>query len=197
MLAKSTSKYGFTLAELLMALAIFGVIATFTIPKILTSTTNAQEVATFKEVNSTLQELLYEGRRDGSITNAATYQSYILNHINATLICNSNSSTQGCWDTAIQGTPGADTSKPGFILANGARIIGIENALNADGSDGAWIDWNGLTAPNTIGEDQLKIYFCVTGPTCTNIDTNRPRTPGFIGPAGNAPHPTLYDSIFQ
>ncbi len=44
------SKVGFTLAELLIALAILGEIATFTIPKILSSQQNAQNKAVTKEV---------------------------------------------------------------------------------------------------------------------------------------------------
>ncbi len=43
---------GFTLAELLISLAILGVIATFTIPKILTSSANGQNTAIAKEVAS-------------------------------------------------------------------------------------------------------------------------------------------------
>ena len=40
---------GFTLAELLIALGILGVIATFTIPKVLQTNQNAQWQATGKE----------------------------------------------------------------------------------------------------------------------------------------------------
>lgn len=43
---------GFTLAELLIALAILGVIATFTIPKVLQSTTSGQNTAIAKEAAS-------------------------------------------------------------------------------------------------------------------------------------------------
>jgi prepilin-type N-terminal cleavage/methylation domain-containing protein len=43
---------GFTLAELLIALAILGVIATFTIPKILSSSANGQNTAIAKEAAS-------------------------------------------------------------------------------------------------------------------------------------------------
>lgn len=43
---------GFTLAELLIALAILGVIATFTIPKILNSSQNGQNTAIAKEAAS-------------------------------------------------------------------------------------------------------------------------------------------------
>jgi prepilin-type N-terminal cleavage/methylation domain-containing protein len=43
---------GFTLAELLIALAILGVIATFTIPKILSATSSGQNTAVAKEAAS-------------------------------------------------------------------------------------------------------------------------------------------------
>lgn len=43
---------GFTLAELLIALAILGVIATFTIPKVLNSSQSGQNTAIFKEAAS-------------------------------------------------------------------------------------------------------------------------------------------------
>jgi prepilin-type N-terminal cleavage/methylation domain-containing protein len=49
---KTRAQKGFTLAELLIALAILGVIATFTIPKILTSTGTAQFKAIGKEASS-------------------------------------------------------------------------------------------------------------------------------------------------
>ena len=43
------AKSGFTLAELLIALAILGVIATFTIPKVLNSSSSSENSAIFKE----------------------------------------------------------------------------------------------------------------------------------------------------
>jgi prepilin-type N-terminal cleavage/methylation domain-containing protein len=46
------SNSGFTLAELLIALAILGVIATFTIPKIIGSASNGQNTAIAKEAAS-------------------------------------------------------------------------------------------------------------------------------------------------
>jgi len=53
---------GFTLAELLIALTILGVIATFTIPKIITAQQNSSYNASAKEVAATV---------------AAAYQSYV------------------------------------------------------------------------------------------------------------------------
>lgn len=50
---------GFTLAELLIALLILGEIATFTTPKISSSSQNAQKNAVFKEMIGALSEAMY------------------------------------------------------------------------------------------------------------------------------------------
>ncbi len=62
---------GFTLAELLISLAILGVIATFTIPKILSSSANGQNTAIAKEVASMI---------------SAAYSTYTLNNGAATTV---------------------------------------------------------------------------------------------------------------
>jgi prepilin-type N-terminal cleavage/methylation domain-containing protein len=76
------SKKGFTLAELLIALAILGVIATFTIPKILTSSANGQNTAIAKEAASmisaaystyTLNNTLTTGTTAGALTQYFNY----------------------------------------------------------------------------------------------------------------------------
>ncbi len=74
---------GFTLAELLIALAILGVIATFTIPKILSSSQNGQNTAIAKEAASmvsgafstyTLTNGLASGVTAGALT---PYMNYV------------------------------------------------------------------------------------------------------------------------
>ncbi|WP_373531076.1 type II secretion system protein [Vampirovibrio sp.] len=65
------SNSGFTLAELLIALAILGVIATFTIPKILSSSANGQNTAIAKEAASMI---------------AGAYSTYTLNNGSATTV---------------------------------------------------------------------------------------------------------------
>lgn len=73
---------GFTLAELLIALAILGVIATFTIPKILTAQANGQNTAVAKEAASminasyityTLNNTLTTGTTAGALTQYMNY----------------------------------------------------------------------------------------------------------------------------
>lgn len=75
---------GFTLAELLIALAILGVIATFTIPKILSATSSGQNTAVAKEAasmvsgafsNYTLTYGIATGTTGGAMTSYMNYVS--------------------------------------------------------------------------------------------------------------------------
>jgi prepilin-type N-terminal cleavage/methylation domain-containing protein len=100
---------GFTLAELLIALAILGVIATFTIPKILESSTNGKLVAIAKETASMISGAFTNYKANATPTSLTqpqdmtTYMNYVstdvastfqtpnqgvrLNTCSATLVC--------------------------------------------------------------------------------------------------------------
>jgi prepilin-type N-terminal cleavage/methylation domain-containing protein len=71
---------GFTLAELLIALAILGVIATFTIPKILTAQQNSQKNAAAHEVISALAgafQLVQQANPISTSTNGDSFMTYL------------------------------------------------------------------------------------------------------------------------
>ena len=59
---------GFTLSELLIALGILGVIATFTIPKILSAQSSAQNIAVTKEAAAMVAGALQAYQVSGSVT---------------------------------------------------------------------------------------------------------------------------------
>ncbi len=176
---------GFTLAELLISLAILGVIATFTIPKILNSQQEARKKAVFKETLATLSNLSYAGARDGNITSAATEWSYVLNNLNYAKICDTSINAQGCWAPVLAG------NTYGFVLHNGAAIISFNAAPFPNES--LTIDWNGLEPPNVAGDDILGINICFRGGgACPN-----PSTPGQIYVVPGSVSETLYQSIFE
>lgn len=160
---------GFTLAELLLALAIMGVIAMFTIPKILASVTQNNKAGIFKEAIATMSQVVYNGNLTREIQ-MPDAELYILSHINAVKICNSDSTAEGCYSAAF--TPyGPEVNSPGVILHNGAAIIGIDGGWDAGTNqyeDGLFIDWNGDDPPNTHGDDQLWLKICYGPNTCLN-----------------------------
>lgn len=140
---------GFTLAELLIALAILGMIATFTIPKILTAQQDSKKYAVFKETISLVSSLAYAAQQSGDNT-------YFPNHINAVKNCPTNASVQGCFSATYTG-PGGENTQNGFLLHNGASVAGFGSYTY---SNGIAIDWNGLEPPNVYGDDQLHLDIC-------------------------------------
>lgn len=97
------SKWGFTLAELLISLAILGVIATFTIPKILSSQQNTQYNASGKEVvamiSSAYQQLqMSRGVSDNTTGYELTpYMNYVNVDTSTQIDCSYNATcTSNC-----------------------------------------------------------------------------------------------------
>ncbi|MGE0200139.1 MAG: type II secretion system protein [Candidatus Melainabacteria bacterium] len=148
---------GFTLAELLIALAILGVIATFTVSKILTVQNSGQRQAVLKETYSAINTILLEARLDGSINySAPTVYTTLTTRLNAVKLCPTNATTEGCFshDTTIPFP--VERTEPGFILASGATVAGINNGSSYEGFA---IDYNGPDGPNQDGQDQLYMTF--------------------------------------
>jgi prepilin-type N-terminal cleavage/methylation domain-containing protein len=75
------TQLGFTLAELLISLLIIGVLATFTIPKILVAQQNAQRNAIAKEMMSAISGTMAAMKADGTLTTATTGAD-VMRHMN-------------------------------------------------------------------------------------------------------------------
>ncbi len=110
---------GFTLAELLISLALLGVIGTFVIPKILTSSQNAQYNTTAHEAASViaagfsqykLQNQLTSSTKFGDLT---PYLNYVKIDSSGTLINHATDTTS---------TAACDNANPCLILHNGGRL---------------------------------------------------------------------------
>jgi prepilin-type N-terminal cleavage/methylation domain-containing protein len=203
---------GFTLAELLIALAVLGVVATFSIPKVLQNQQNEQRRAVFKETIAAFSTMIDTGLKTGELSrtevvNTSNFIDYALSHMNALKICNTHSGNQGCWDIGTQGNYGAasQAGQAGMVLANGATICGMDDATGQGVID-IFVDWNGKSPPNTLGEDQLYVGYCVRNTTtCTvNLGGSGPKVGGAAAPmsgldsaADDAANLALWEQIFQ
>jgi prepilin-type N-terminal cleavage/methylation domain-containing protein len=184
---------GFTLAELLIALAILGVISTFTIPKLLTASANQKRNAILKECIGVIQETYHRGWIEGVLKDGVIAAPYILNQVGAIKICDTDADVQGCWPIATHpaNIDSWQTTQAGFVLASGCTVAGVDTVGMASGDDYLILDWNGPTGPNLEGTDQAEVIVCVKqGGTCTG--SQRPGTfKGLFGPSR-----TLVESVY-
>jgi prepilin-type N-terminal cleavage/methylation domain-containing protein len=140
---------GFTLAELLIALAILGVIATFTIPKVMTTFNDMQKKAVLKEVYSTLSRVVSEGLLTGELKPGQLH-SYLLKKLNAPKVCSSDVIGEGC--TTAWGGRTWGNATPGVVLSNGA-LLNFQVGLGCGDASYVIVDWNNLNSPNLQYDD--------------------------------------------
>lgn len=161
-----TAQKGFTLAELLIALALLGIIAAFTIPKVLQATGNQEATAKIRETISTMEQAYYNLAMQNQLTIGSTLYDNIAP--------NMNSADQGA--AAVPASVLAATHPcvvaplsaggNGWIqFQNGAVITGLASGVvldalafnNAAHGPAAnyrlCIDFNGDANPNQFGQD--------------------------------------------
>jgi prepilin-type N-terminal cleavage/methylation domain-containing protein len=130
----SKRHFGFTLAELLIALAILGEIATFTIPKILTSQQSAASRAKAKEAAGMIAETYQLYKMNNTVTSSTTplaivqYMNYVRLETNSQIDFMPGNSSINC-----------DSGSPCVVLHNG----GLLYAQN-------WVSFGGTNATNAV-----------------------------------------------
>lgn len=168
---------GFSLSEVLMALAIVGIIAAITVPSLVQSTSKDEYYQRFKSAYSLLDTATeaINAECNGNIKNCLTNPntgdndeatvSEIYNlykkHLKIVKDCGTGT---GCFGSGfykhLNGSPHFDYNGFGFrtmILANGFSLAIDWNGLVGYGATvGAfnlYIDLNGITPPNQLGRD--------------------------------------------
>jgi prepilin-type N-terminal cleavage/methylation domain-containing protein len=146
---KQTTSFakGFTLSELLIAIAILGLIATFTIPKVLQSVGNSTNKAIGKETASVISQA-YDGLKadgNGSVPNTVTAGTLMakINYVQAL--------ASGTMAGITCATPGADTTSCYQLHNGGILVVDTGDTFGTDNTGGLVfsLDPDGATGTNT------------------------------------------------
>lgn len=116
---RSCRKNGFTLAELLIALAILGLIATFSIPKILNAQQQSQNQAVAKEAFSIISGA-YSVYKANNTLSASTTPDTLTQYLNYVSV--DTGGTRQIDDSPGFGARTCNAGNPCYILHNGAIL---------------------------------------------------------------------------
>ena len=114
---KTSVKKAFTLTELLVSMAVLGLIATLTLPHMFMSADRAKKRAVFKEAYQALAQATHAAAMDG-----VTDSRGIVPYFNAQKVCLNNSVEEGCTTNTI--FPG-QAQQQGVVLHSGVSIFGF------------------------------------------------------------------------
>ena len=163
-------KYGFTLAEVLLTLAIIGVVAALTIPAVVTKVTKDQYVTGLKKAYNTLKAVEREAIQEHGpmeswtwVDTITDFEKYFLPYFDVLKNCGATTE-KGCFAeglTALNRESGAEIAE--------LNITGVYRIVTSDGMSWAYfgsgrtdpleargrfvVDVNGLKGPNRYGRD--------------------------------------------
>ncbi|MEB3287137.1 MAG: prepilin-type N-terminal cleavage/methylation domain-containing protein [Vampirovibrionales bacterium] len=169
---------GFTLAELLIALLILGVIATFTIPKVLVAQSSSRDKAIAKEAAAMVAGAFAMYKLDNTITNQWMYDfTPYMNYVSRDSV------------SYIDDSPGypivqCRTWRPCLRLHSGAIMLFDEDRIGGAGTNnGLWftIDPDGKSGSANLSvtfviyaNGKLRTWGTMESPTLTNSNTYHP-----------------------
>jgi prepilin-type N-terminal cleavage/methylation domain-containing protein len=181
-MAKTNGKNGFTLAEVLITLAIIGVVAALTIPAVVRNYQEAQRKAQFKKVYGILQQTFqktvlvdFGGSMDcyytpdytrSILTQCPDFFNQFAQNLKVSKFCNRNALTGGCVPKYSRyGSGGCNQySEDSINKHNAAWVLGDGMNLITYGSLAYayplfLIDINGAKPPNKWGYDLFAFIF--------------------------------------
>jgi prepilin-type N-terminal cleavage/methylation domain-containing protein len=122
---KSSVKKAFTLTELLVSMAVLGLIATLTLPHMFMSVDRAKKRAAFKEAYQALAQATHAAMMEGVVDTTK-----IIPYFNAKKVCMVNSRSEGCSQIPDDVTGHWQAGEAGVVLPSGVTIFGFNTGLS-------------------------------------------------------------------
>ena len=167
---------GFTLAEVLVTLAVIGVVAALTIPSLMKNSEKQQWIAGYKNtysiINQATRMVIADnggtllGAWNGAFDYQSMYNAYTP-HLKIAKRCENTSMVGSCFGTnytLMDGTPISPSAGTySVILSNGTSVVfgPQEGAGSINNVNWIWVDTNGKKGPNTTGKDFHKIKITI------------------------------------
>ena len=160
-------KSGFTLAEVLITLAIIGVIATITIPALIGNVDSQKNKAAMKVAYSNIAQAIKLLQLDGFIfTDNSHFMDALSSKMNYSKKCTSSNSLGNCWSSNSDIYAGLDPVSIGdSIVLNNGQFIGIAQGVDPStdsdykGDAVLMVDSNGIKPPNKICQDIFYLVY--------------------------------------
>lgn len=170
-------KKGFTLSEVLITLAIIGVVVAFTLPTIIKYFDDVQNLTAWKKAYSNLEQLSSRIREDnggslnGVFTSSSVARDVLGTYLSYIKTCDGAAMLGTCWYSGY-----AKRFDNGQFWTCGSN-----------GNEVTW--WQASSAYAAILKDGMAIYFQEANPNCNEsseclrifIDTNGPKGPNTMG----------------
>ena len=161
-------KFGFTLAEVLITLAIIGVVAAITIPILIANYQKDQTATSLKKIYSEISQVILKSTNDNGSTKSWNWDSatfsddYLIPYFSIAKDCGSSDYTSACVNSTKYYMRG-DAFSPNtgrFIFLNNGVSIQIIEAGGGAPYLAFNVDLNGNKEPNIFGKDvfQMGIY---------------------------------------
>ena len=122
--ASPSSQKAFSLAELVAALAIVGVVAALTVPSVLTGVKREQNKTKLKNAMTLIENVAYQGLSNGEVDgyDPMSVVTYIMDHVDARKKCYIASVSEGCGGPWNRYPPNGD-STPELVLHDGTEVL--------------------------------------------------------------------------